>query len=212
MDVQKEFSENYMEEGALYKNAENKLKAMRKKLEDDEPDESGDKPIDDSWIQAVKIWIEIENAAKAKKTEKIFKAAKKKAESYAAYKLREDLVFNKGKKKLVTLSDFDEDEEEYFTEDRDKSTGSEDDDNDDESAIDIPSRSATPVINSSTTTSRSSSMVPSKRKKQAQKLPRTEMGKKRKPRIDEIAFTISKLDGVIAGLGSLVSGEKDKEN
>jgi hypothetical protein len=44
-----------------------------------------------------------------KKAEKIFKAAKKKPETYILYKFREDLAFNKGMKKLVTLSDFKED-------------------------------------------------------------------------------------------------------
>jgi len=50
MAVQKEFSKDYIEDGMLYKNAENKLKTIRKKQENGEPDEFDDKPTDDSWI------------------------------------------------------------------------------------------------------------------------------------------------------------------
>ncbi len=127
MAVQKEFSKDYIEDGMLYKNVENKFKAMRKKQENGESDESGDESTDDSQIQVVKIWIDIEDTAKMEKTEKIFKAAKKKAETYILYKFREDLAFNKGMKKLVTLPDFEEDEEGYSTEDREKSTDSSED-------------------------------------------------------------------------------------
>jgi len=96
------------------------------------------------------------------KTEKISKTAKKKAEMYTSYKLREDLALNKGMKKLITLPDFEEDEEGYSIEDREKSTDS----NKDEDEIETPSKTIIPVVSSSTTTSRSSSAVLSKRKKQ----------------------------------------------
>ncbi len=182
---------------------------MRKKQENGEPDESGDKSTDNSWIQAVKIWIDVEDIAKMEKAEKISKAAKKKAETYILYKLREDLALNKGIKKLVTLPNFEKNEEGYSTKDREKNTDS----SEDKDKIETLLRTIIPAVSFSITTSRSSSAVPSKRKKQMHKLPRTEIGKKaRKSRVEEMAGKLAKLDGVLKDISSLISEEKDKEN
>ena len=125
------------------------------------------------------------------------------------HKLREDLALNKGMKKLITLPDFEEDEEGYSTKNREKSTDS----SEDKDKIETSSRTVIPAVSSSTTTSRSSSAVPSKRKKQIQKLPRTEIDKKaRKPRVEEMAGKLAKLNRVLEGISSLISEEKDKEN
>ena len=213
MEVQRAFSVDYMDDGNQYKNAENKLKKMREKVELEEPDESGDELIDDSWIQAVKTWITVEDAENAEKEKKISKAKKKKADVYNSYRLRADLALNKGKKKLVTLPDYKEEDEEggYFTENRDKSTSCGEDEN--EVDIDSASRSAFSAVNTSTSTFRSSSAVPTKRKKQSQKLPRTERGPRfRKPRVEEMAGKLTKLDSVLDSVSFLISGEKDKEN
>jgi hypothetical protein len=48
MEVQRAFSVNYMDDGNLYKNAENKLKKMREKVELKKPDESGDEPTNNN--------------------------------------------------------------------------------------------------------------------------------------------------------------------
>jgi len=46
-----------------------------------------------------------------------------------------------------------------------------------------------------------------------QKLPRTEIGKKaRKSRVEEMTGKLVKFDGVLEGISSLISEEKDKEN
>jgi len=81
---------------------------------------------------------------------------------YILYKFREDLALNKDMKKLVTLSDFEEDEEGYFTEDREKNINN----SEDEDEIEISLRIVIPAVSSFITMSRSSSAVLSKRKKQ----------------------------------------------
>ncbi len=128
---------------------------------------------------------------------------------YILYKFREDLALNKDMKKLVTLSDFEEDEEGYFTEDREKNINN----SEDEDEIEISLRIVIPAVSSFITMSRSSSAVLSKRKKQMQKFPRTEIGKKaRKSRVEEMAGKLVKFDGVLEGISSLIFEEKDKKN